>query len=94
MPEIHLRQPGFTYNDCGSFTKNIERVQIFKEATDSIYIYQNELNKICYQHDMGNAHFKNLARTTASDKVLRHKTFTIAKSPKYHGYQRYLASMV
>ena len=26
MPEIHLRQPGFTYSACGSFTKNKERI--------------------------------------------------------------------
>ena len=29
MPEIHLRQPGFTYSACGPFTKNKERIQIF-----------------------------------------------------------------
>ena len=38
--------------------------------------------------------FKNLARRTASDKVLRDKAFNIAKNPKYDGYQRGLASMV
>ena len=26
-PEMHLRQPGFTRNACGSFTKNKERIQ-------------------------------------------------------------------
>ena len=24
MPEVHLRQPGFTYSACGPFTKNKE----------------------------------------------------------------------
>ena len=38
--------------------------------------------------------FKYLTRRTASDKVLRDKVFSIAKSPKYDGYQRGLASMV
>ena len=38
--------------------------------------------------------FKDLSRGTASDKVLRGKAFNIAKSPKYEGYQRGLASMV
>ena len=38
--------------------------------------------------------FKDLARRTASDKVLRDKAFNIAKNPKYDGYQRGLASMV
>ena len=31
MPEIHLRQPGFTYSACGPFTKSKERIQKFKE---------------------------------------------------------------
>ena len=38
--------------------------------------------------------FKDLARSTASDKVLRNKTFNIAKNTKHDGYQRGLASMV
>ena len=52
MPEMHLRQPGFTYSACGSFTKNKKRTEKFKETRDSRYIYQNELYKICFQHDM------------------------------------------
>ena len=38
--------------------------------------------------------FKDLARRTASDKVLRDKAFNIAKNPKYDGYERGLASTV
>ena len=38
--------------------------------------------------------FKNSARRTASDKVLRDEAFNIAKNPKYDGYYRGLASMV
>ena len=38
--------------------------------------------------------FKDLARRTVSDRVLRDKAFNIAKDPKYDGYQRGLASMV
>ena len=48
----------------------------------------------CFQHDMAYGNFKDLARRTASDKVLRDKAFNIAKNPKYDGYQRGLASMV
>ena len=58
------------------------------------YIYKNELDKTCFQHDMAYGDFKDLARRTASDKVLRDKAFNIAKNPKYDGYQRGLASMV
>ena len=38
--------------------------------------------------------FKDLKKITASDKVLRDKGFSIAKNPKYDGYQRGFASMV
>ena len=94
MPEMHLKQPGFTYSACGSFTKNKERVQKFKETADASYIYKNELDKACFQHDITYGDFKDLKRRTASDKVLRDKAFNIAKKPKCHGYQRGLASMV
>ena len=42
MPEMHLRQPGFTYSTCGLFIKNKKRIQKFKETGDSQYIYQNK----------------------------------------------------
>ena len=52
LPEMHLRQPGFTYSACGSFTKIKKWIQKFKGARDSQYIYQNELGKACFEHDM------------------------------------------
>ena len=52
MAEMHLRHPGFTYNACKSFTKNKERIKKFKEAGYSRYVYQNELDKACFQHDV------------------------------------------
>ena len=95
IPEIHLRQPGFTYRACGPFTKNEERIQKLKKTGDSRYIYQNELDKACFQDDMANGDFKDLAtRRTASDKILHDKAFNIAKNLKCDGYQRSLASMV
>ena len=94
MPEIHLKQPGFTYRACGTFAKNKERIQKFKETGDTNYIYKNELDKACFQHDMAYGDFKDLKRRTASDKVLRDKAFNIAKNSKYDRYQRGLASMV
>ena len=89
MLEMHLRQPGFTYSACGSFTKNKERIQRFKETGDTSYIYKNELDKACFQHHMAYGDFKDLA-----DKVLRDKAFKIASDQKYDGYQRGLASVV
>ena len=94
MSEIHLRQPRFTYSVCGPFTKNKERIKKFKETGDSRYIYQNKLDKACFQHDVTYGDFKDLTSRTASDKILRDKAFNIAKNPKYDGYQRGLASMV
>ena len=94
MPEMHLKQPGFTYGACGPFTKNKERIQKFKETGDTSYIYKNELDKACFQHDMAYGDFKDLARRTTSDKVLRDKAFNIDKNPKYGGYQRGLTSII
>ena len=90
MTEMHLKLPGFS----GLFTKNKERIQKFKEKGDTSYIYKNELDKACFQHDMAYGDFKDLARKTASDKILRDKAFNIAKNPKYDGYQRGLASII
>ena len=94
MPEMHLKQPRFTYSGCGPFTKNKERIQKFKETGDTSYICKNELDKACFQHDMAYGDFKDLIRRTASDTILRDKAFNIAKNPKYDGYQIRIASMV
>ena len=56
--------------------------------------FKNELDKACFQHDMTYGDFKDLARRTTFEKVLRDKAFNIAKNRKYYGYQRVLASMV
>ena len=45
MPQIHLRQPVFTYSTCRTLKKNKERIQSFKETGNSRYIYQNKLDK-------------------------------------------------
>ena len=94
MPEMHLKQHKFAYSLCGPFTKNKERIRKFKETRNSRYIYKNELNKACFQYDIDYEDFKDLAKRTASDKVLRYKAFNIAKDIKYDGYQRGLASMI
>ena len=94
MPEMHLKQPGFTYSACGPFTKNKERIKKSMQTGNTDFIYKNELNKTCFQHDMAYGKAKDLVRKTQSDKVLRDKAFKIASDPKYDGYQRGLASMV
>ena len=94
MPKMHLRQPGFTYSACGPFTKSRERIQKLKETGDSRYIYQNELDKACLQHDTAYGDFKDLTERTAFDKIVHYKAFDIAKNPKYDGYQGALTSLV
>ena len=71
-----------------------EKIQNFKQTGDSRYIYRNELDKACFQHDMADGDFKDLKRRTAADNVSRIKAFNIAKNPKYDGYQRGIASVV
>ena len=94
MPEMHLRQPQFTYSACGPFTKHKQRIQKFMQIGDTNYIYKNELDKACFAHDAAYSDSKDLTKRTAADKVLRDKAFNIPKDPKYDGYQRGLASMV
>ena len=45
MPEMHLKQPGFTYSACGSFSKNKERIEKFMQAWNTDFIYRNKRDK-------------------------------------------------
>ena len=100
MPGMHLKQlalldkSGFTYSACRPFTKIKERFQKLKEIGDTGYIYKNELDKVCFQHDTAYRDFKDLKRRTFSDIFLSDKAFNITKNPKYDGYETELASMV
>ena len=93
-PEMHLKQPVFTYSACDPFTRNRERIEKFMQTSNTDFIYRNELDKVCFQHEMAYGKSKVLAKRTQSDKVLRDKAFQIASDPKYDGYQRGLASIV
>ena len=85
-PEMHLRQPGFTYIACSPFKKNKERIQKFMQSGNTDFIYKNELDKACFQHNMAYGKSKDLVKITQLDKVLRDKAFKIASDPKYDGY--------
>ena len=52
MPELHLKQPVFTYSACGPFTKHPERIQKFRETGHLKHLYRNELGKACFAHDV------------------------------------------
>ena len=94
MQEMHLKQPGFTCNACGLFTRIKERIEKFMQTGNTNFVYKNELDKVYFQYDIAYGKSKDLIKRTQSDKVLRDEAFKIASDPKYDGYQRGLASMV
>ena len=87
----YLKQPGFTYSSCGQFTKNKKKK--FMQTGNADYIYKNDRDKVFCQHDRAYDEFKDFAKRTQSDNILRDKTFAIASNTKYDGYQKGLASM-
>ena len=62
MPEMNLKQPGFTYSACGPFTKNKQRIQNFMQTGDTNSIYKNELDKTCFQHDKTYGKYKDFEK--------------------------------
>ena len=94
MPDMHLRQRQFVYRACGPFARHKERIKKSKQTGDTRYIYRNDLDKACFQHDSAYADNKDLINRTKADKVLKDKAYNIASNPEYDGYQRGLASMV
>ena len=73
MPEMHLKQPRFTYSACGLFTKNKERIEKFMRTGNTDFIYKNEFDKACFQHDMAYGKTKDLVEIPQSD--LNFKSF-------------------
>ena len=94
MPEMHLIQLQFVYSACGPFTRHKERIKKFNQTGDTRYIYRNELDKACFQHESAYADHKDLINRSKSDKVLRDTAYNIARNPEYDGYQRGSVSMV
>ena len=86
MPEMYLKQPGFTYSACSSFTKNNEEMEKFMQTGNTDFAYKNELDKACFHHDMAYGKSKDLVKRTQSDNFLRDEAFKIASDPKYDGY--------
>ena len=64
------------------------------QSGNTDFIYRNEFDKACFQHDMAYGKSSDLAKRTQSDKVLSYKVFKIASDPKYDDYQRGFVSMV
>ena len=64
------------------------------QSGNTDFIYRNEFDKACFQHDVVYGKSRDLAKRTQSDKVLSYKVFKIASDPKYDNYQRGFVLMV
>ena len=63
MPEMHLRQAGFTYS-ARPFTKNTQMIKKVMQTEDTNHIYKNDLDQACFQHDMAYGKYNDLAKRT------------------------------
>ena len=64
MPELHLKQPRFTFSACGPFTKYCERIQKFKQTWNLKHLYKNQLDKAWFANDAVSSESKDLAKRT------------------------------
>ena len=95
MTELDLVNPIVKkYSACDPFTKHTQRIQDFLNTGKLSYIYKNDLDKACFQHNMAYNEFKDLEKITQSDIVLKNKALKMASNPKCNGYERGLASMI
>ena len=88
IPEMHLKQRGSTYSACGPFTKKS------MQTGNTDFIYINDLDKACLQHDTAYGKSKDLTKRIQSGKGLKNKSFNIASNPEYDEHQRGLTLMV
>ena len=52
------------------------------QTGDTNYLYKNELDKACFQHDMTYDKYKDLEKRTQSDKFWKDKAFCNCKQSK------------
>ena len=86
MPELHLKQPGYTYITCRLFTKHCERIQKFRETGNLKHLYRNKLDKACFANDAAYSDSKDLAKKTISGKILKDRANEITRNDGYDGY--------
>ena len=89
IPKLHLKQSGFTYSACRSFTKHRERIQKFKEIGNLKRLYRNELDKACFAYDAAYSDSKDLAKRIISDNTLKDRACETARNRGYDGYQEH-----
>lgn len=73
VPVLHLRQSGFTYSPCESFTKPGEGIQKSRDTDNLKHNFKNELEKTCFSHDAAYSDSKDATKRTMSDKILKDK---------------------
>ena len=94
MPELHLKQPGFTYGACGPFIKHCERIQKFWETGNLKHLSRNELDKAGFANDVACFDSKDLANRIISDRFLKDRGYEVAGNRGYDGHERALSSMI
>ena len=94
MPDLYLRQPGFTYSAYGPFTNHRERIPKIRETGNLKPLYRNELDKACFTYDAAYSDSKDLAKRTISDNILEDGAYETTISPKCDVYKRRLTSVV
>ena len=48
MPEMHVKQPGFSYSACGAFTRNKKRIERCMQTGCTEFIYKMNLIKLVF----------------------------------------------
>ena len=94
MPEMHLKQPVFTYSACELFAKSKERIEKFMQTGNRDFNYRNELDKVFFQHGMAYGKSKDLENVLNQTKFWAIKHLEFASDSKYDGCQGGLALMV
>ena len=82
MPEMNLRQTRFTCSACVPYITNKERIQRFKETKDLRYLSKGTRQRL-FSTQHGLWRFYGFTTKIAFGKVLRDKTFIVAKNPKH-----------
>ena len=75
-------------------SKTKEEDKHLKKQDIQDIFFQNELDKVCIQHDIAYRDFTDFTRRAASDKTLYDKASSIAKNSRYDGYHCGLAFMI
>ena len=79
MPDLHLRQAGFTYSACGPFANHRERIPKTRETGNLKPLYRNELDKACFAYEAAYSD-KDLVKRTISDKIPKDSAYENQRS--------------